>query len=160
MYYGTFIFYHLYTHIYEIFCFSAIIYFLLKNEKQSKNKYLIFIGIFSSLLFLIRPIFIPIILFSIIYIIYKSGWRDSLIKLLLICISASPFILIFFLYNYISYGDILSSGYSITRGETFNLSEFNGLKILFSQYRGWIIYSPIILISFTGLILLFKRNKS
>jgi hypothetical protein len=86
--------------------------------------------------------------------------RQLNIRIIAIGLAVSlPFIIILGMYNLESYGNIFASGYSITRGETFTLENFNGLNVLFSIHRGWLIYSPLFVTSLIGLFLFYKENK-
>lgn len=145
-----------FTHIYEVFSVSLIVYLLLKIQKEPRSaRLLIALGLSIGLSFLIRPTLIPIGLVIGIFLLIKKQWKS----LGYFILGGIPTLLIWFAYNYISYGGIIASGYSVVRTENFNLSTFNGLNVLFSQYRGWLIYSPIFIFAIAGLVILYKKNK-
>lgn len=148
-----------FTHIYEIFFISALIYLLLSFEKTKIKKYLILLGIVMGFLFLIRPVFALVIIPTLVYLINFKDLKQSLRDILVIGIAAFPFLIIYLIYNYVSYGSLLVSGYEITRGETFGFSTFKGLNILFSPTKGWFTYSPIMIFSIIGYVIKFKTNK-
>lgn len=142
-----------YTHIYEYFCSSLIIYSLLQlRSKRNLTKYSILISIASALGFLVRPTFALISLFAFINLMLISTKKPK--TLLTFIISHIPFLIIYFMYNQESYGSILASGYNTIRGENFviSLQSFNLLNVLFSPQRGWFVYSPLLLLGFIGLI--------
>lgn len=168
----------MFTHIYEIFCVSLILYLfvkLLKEEnktfKSSQNKYSwawgiknfkllvssyeLLIGFVVGLSILVRPTLAPIGLCIFIYLLYKKHYKD----ILKFITGGIPLGLIWLLYNYISYDTFITSGYSSVRSENFNFSEFNGLNILFSPYRGLFTYSPVFVLGILGLILLLRKQK-
>jgi len=142
-----------YTHVYEYFCSSLIIYSLLQlKQGGNQTKYSILLSIASAFGFLVRPTFALISLFSFINLMVLS--KSKLKSLLIYIFSHIPFLLIYFMYNQESYGSILASGYNTIRGENFviSLQSFNLLNVLFSPQRGWFVYSPLIFLGFIGLI--------
>lgn len=147
------------SHIFEFFGVTLLMYSFLLYRKAQDTKYLIPFLLSSGILVLIRPIFVPMVLLAFVLLIYKTS-RKKVIRILGIAfVVAIPFILVLAFYNLESYGSIFSSGYSITRGETFSLDRFNGFNLLFSIHRGWLIYSPLFIASIIGLVWLFKKDK-
>ncbi|MEO6728770.1 MAG: hypothetical protein ABIM99_02500 [Candidatus Dojkabacteria bacterium] len=145
-----------FTHIYEIFAISAIVYPLVKLKKEPRSRRLLLsMGLAVGLSFLIRPTLIPLGVVIGLYFLVTRRWRS----LLYFIAGGIPTLLLWFAYNLISYGGIIASGYSVVRTENFNLTNFNGFNMLFSQYRGWLIYSPIFIFAIAGLVLLYKKNK-
>lgn len=154
----------IFTHVYEVFFVSALVYFLLKPKPVGA-------AVSMGFLFLIRPVFAPVILLSLLYLVSDDIFKQNKLKIskaivvkivktfIPIFITLIPFAIIYLLYNYISYGNPLASGYSITRDETFNFSAFKGLHILLHPQRGWFIYSPIMFFAITGFVLAFKKYK-
>lgn len=149
-----------YSHIYEVFIFSLIIYLCLKlrSNKFEKIKYkngaIILIGSLVGLLFLIRPFDILLLLPIGIFLLKKFR-----AKALLLILGGIPFALIFFSYNLASYGSILTTGYSLSDGFVFIFNLDRLIQLLFSDIRGWYIYSPLIFISTVGLFIINKQKK-
>lgn len=153
---------HIFTHMAEVFFTSLLLYAYLKYINNYKNRFLFLVVFAIGFLFLIRPILLPIgIVFAlaVLFNIYKRFKSSKILlkSIVFMLFSIFPFVLLYFFYNYVSYGSILTSGYAITRGETFT-NNFNAHNLVFSPYRGWVTYSPIILFSFFGFYL-FYRNK-
>ncbi|MEP7103683.1 MAG: hypothetical protein ABI721_03175 [Candidatus Dojkabacteria bacterium] len=149
-----------FTHIYELFAVSAIIYFVVKYQKNLIENFdtariPFLLGLLTGLSILIRPTLAPLGLLVGLYFVYKKRWKHLLYFLL----GGLPILIIWLLYNYISYGAFFASGYSVVRSENFDLTQFNGLNMLFSQYRGWLVYSPIFIFSIAGLVMMFKKNR-
>ena len=150
-----------YSHIYEIFIFSAIVYLCLKiRDSQSKNirikpLSLWLIGILSGILFLVRPFDILLLIPIGIYLL-----KTCKFKTLYLIIGGIPFLLIFFAYNLASYGSILKTGYSLSEGFIFVFNIDRLVQLLFSDIRGWYVYSPLMFLSTVGLLVLVKRNKN
>ncbi len=152
----------IFTHTAEIFFSTLIIYLFLKINEKIKPNYVYLLVIAVSTITLIRPImiivFLPFLFLIIRKIFLTQALKTSFRLLIGIILSVLPFIIIYFWYNYESYGSIISSGYS-TRQENFT-STFNGLNLLFSIYRGWFTYSPLALIGLIGLFVGIKKYKT
>lgn len=139
----------IFTHVYELFFASLLLFCFLKIKNNSEMKYLLLMGISSGLLFLIRPIFLLLILVFWLFVLHK---KNRIKKAICLFLSFVPFLALYFIYNLVSYGNFFTSGYSAT-GIVFDLSTFNGLNILFSIHRGWLVYSPIFIFALFGLLL-------
>jgi len=151
-----------YSHTYELFALSLVLYSLIKFTKDHKVGYLFLAGVASGLLVLIRPIDIVIVLPIVVYVFMKKGevlkLRERLKRFSYFIIGALPLALIFFYYNYVSYGSIIANAYSVLGGGGFSLLQFNLFKLLFSDVRGWFIWSPVMLVGFLGLIAYCWKN--
>lgn len=167
---STFIFWYafmapIYSHVAEVFFVTLILYSFVKFCNKKKNFYL-YLMIFSiGFSILIRPILLPVgtlFVLGVFLNLFQTDKKTFLKKIIQIVLVsffiAIPFLLVYFHYNQISYGTLVTSGYSSARNESF-IGEFNGHNILFSIHRGWFIYSPLIIFSIFGLVTLFKRNK-
>lgn len=148
----------IFTHVYEFFFVALLCFVFLKYKENSARRFLLFIGISSGFLFLIRPIFLVIFPIFWLFALYKSSLRKLFLNIFYLGLGSLPFLLIYLIYNFVSYGSFFSSGYSVT-GINFDLSSFNGLNVLFSIHRGWLVYSPIFIFSFVGLFFALKINK-
>lgn len=149
---------HAYNHTYEIFALSLILYGF-SRLKIDKLTYLnsVILGIGTGLAVISRPTLGVIILPIVLYLLISKNYT----KLLAYILVGIPFALIYFSYNYVSYGNFIASGYSELFNQTFEFDEFNGHNILFSQFRGWFIYSPIFLITILwGIWQIFKVIKN
>jgi len=145
-----------FTHIYEIFAISAIVYLLVKlKEEPRSRRLLLLMGLAVGLSFLIRPTLIPLGVVIGLFFLIKRNWRS----LRYFVLGGIPMMLVWFAYNLVSYGSIIASGYSVVRTENFDPSSFNGINMLISPYRGWLVYSPIFIFAIAGLVLLYKKNK-
>lgn len=157
----------IFTHTSEVFIISLILYTYLKYLSTNINKYLILLSGAIGFSVLIRPILLPIGCFFLLSILsnnFKTRFTIKDLKIfmkkaVIIFISALPFVLIYLIYNYQSYSSFVTSGYNSARSESF-VSEFNGINILFSPFRGWFTYSPIMLLATIGLALLYKKRRS
>lgn len=143
-----------YSHIYEIFAVSLLLYSLYLFGQRFEYRYMLIAGISSGLLVTIRPInaliIIPIIVFTVLY----RNRRANLWYFL----GGTPFALLFLAFNYTSYGNALSTGYGSTE-KLFDFSKFNLINLLFSDVRGWFVYSPIMILATIGLISYARKNR-
>lgn len=144
-----------YSHTYEIFAVSGLLFSLTQYSKKFEKKWMILAGVFASLSVLTRSLNILIVIPVSVYIfMYQS--RKAFVAYIA---SSIPFALIFLIYNYISYGKFLASGYSEVWGANLSIHEFNLLQLLFSDVRGWFVWSPVVVIALIGLFLYAKRSK-
>lgn len=148
-------------HTYDLFGIALAFFGITKYEIEYKADFkkkimsLILVGLGFGVATLTRPILVlPTFLFGI-YLIYKKRLKD----LIYFVFSGLPFAIILFLYNQISYGKPIASGYSEIWNQTFQTENFYLLQLLFSPIRGWFVYSPIFLISIIGLIWMAKTSK-
>lgn len=145
-----------YTHIYEIFAVALTLFGFTKYLNNQKDKFAPFIiGAGIGSMILTRPVLIPIALIIIGFMVYKKDLRN-LIKTGL---AGLPFALIYCVYNLVSYGKLITSGYSDVRAENFQFTQFYGVEVLFSPIRGLLVYSPLFIISFIGLVWLARKSR-
>lgn len=143
-----------YTHTYELFMVTLSTFFFQRYTLSKKKKHALFAGLAIGFAFMIRPLaVVPGGLFILI-LLYKRNFKATLLLIL----GTVPSGLLWMLYNFVSYGNLISSGYREIRGEHFTLSEFNAHNVLLSAERGWLIYSPLFFIAVAGLLILVKRK--
>ncbi|MEP7103374.1 MAG: hypothetical protein ABI721_01530 [Candidatus Dojkabacteria bacterium] len=143
-----------YSHIYEIFAVSTLLYFLIQFGKKFEYKYTLFAGAAAGLLVLIRPVDVVIVIPILFFVFAYRNTKSSILFIL----GAIPSALIFFLYNTINFGNPLSTGYGSSE-KLFDFTKFNLVNLLFSDVRGWYIYSPVMLIGSIGLLIYAWRNR-
>ena len=151
------------THIYTFFMVNVLIYYLIKFKEDRRFKQLGVSLLFFALIGITRPTNILVVGLVFFFIpdfsFYKSLFSYSfqpkkLVRIVLIV--GSILCIPFFLWkvqtgNWVvySYGD-----------EGFNFSKPYLREFLFSYLKGWLVYTPIlILILPVGLYFLFKTNK-
>lgn len=143
-----------YSHVYEFFCISLVYYSLTKFGKIFEYRYLLFAGIAAGLLVLVRPadlvLLIPVC-FYILKFLKKKAWIYFFVPTAFSAI-------IFFVYNYVSYGSPFETGYTALGDSGFSLSNLNIFNLLFSDIRGWFVYSPIMLFGVSGLFLYARKT--
>lgn len=146
-----------YTHIYEIFGIALTFYGFVRYLNSKKDRVgAILMGAGIGVSVITRPVLIPVGLMILLYMIYKKDF----INLIKTGLAGFPFAVIYLAYNFVSYGKFITTGYGDVRGENFTATEFHQLDVLFSPYRGLFVFTPILLPSVFGLIILWKKYKA
>ncbi|MCW3076251.1 MAG: hypothetical protein JWO32_860 [Bacteroidetes bacterium] len=166
VFFGTMLFYYTYgdsemTHGYLFFLISA---FLLACYKWHNNVTIgrsVVVGVLISLISLIRPTEILVGLIFVLWGVtdlnslkvqvskFLTNWSHLVIMLVI-------FILIWipqFIFWKNHTGSYFYSSYA-TNGEKFYWNDPQVLNVLFSYRKGWITYTPLIILSFIGLFFL------
>lgn len=167
MVFGTNLFYYniaetCLSHVYSLTFFSLFIYCALNFFRNSSLKWLLLAAFALGMITLIRPVNL-LILASLPFL---AGDKDSLKRagswLYQHAIFAGISLLIFMLIislQLIIYK--IQTGcwvlYSY-KGEGFNFSDPHFIVILFTYKKGLFLYTPVYLISLTGLYFIYKQN--
>lgn len=143
----------LWQHGPSILIHCVILYMLiLSREKPHLIQYISLPLAFS---FVIRPTnAIPIFLLTI-YVLSKG--RKYFLKYILWSL---PIVIPFFIYNYSIYHSFLSPYYTATRIAHFDSFFEAFIGNLFSPSRGLLIFSPVFLFTFLGIIIKTKEKSS
>ncbi len=152
------------SHQYNFFLFTGLIYFTIKWLETKKIKHALIIGSFIGLLVVVRPTNIILSLFLLLYNVNTFTLFKERIQLLiskfsqviLMILIAFLFFLPQMLYWKFITGHYLYFSYV---GEGFYFNNPHLLNILFSFRNGWLVYSPLMLLSLYGIYFLYK-NKS
>ncbi len=167
IYLGTNLFYYtlgtsLMSHSFLFTIIILILYGTINWYESGKNKYLFWIAFLCGLTSIIRPTNLIVVLIPVLFGIQYFNNRKILFefykkRLLLIV----PVILLFLLpwLPQMAYwkwytGSFLFYSYV---GETFHFDSPELVNCLFSYRKGWLIYTPIMVFSVLGSVLLFKR---
>ncbi len=154
----------MYTHGPSFMLLSMLLYFSIRWFDSHKWKWTIAVGICGALLTLIRPIDFVFILFIPLLGIasakeMKYRLQEIWKKRSHFLVIALIFIVVFtpqFMYNFHISGSIFFYSY---QGESFFFGSPQIWKTLFSYRNGWLVYSPLMIFSIIGLIILFKQKK-
>ena len=153
------------THVYSFGLISIFIYLIDKWIEHPSIKHTLLIGFLIGIITLIRPTNVVIVLLLVFWKV--TSWKEFVNRLLLIIkdwyhilIMIIVFIIIWipqFLYwKYIS-GSYIYYSYPDSMGFFFdNPQLFNSL---FSWRKGFLIYTPVMIFSFIGIGILYKKNK-
>ena len=166
---GTNIFYYstiepAMSHVYSFALISIFLYVVIKWLKKATILNTIFLGLIIGIISLVRPNNTIVVLFLIF--LGVTGWKSFIERLSfllrsyrLILLMIFVFLLVWvpqFLYwNYIT-GDYLFYSYG---EQVFFFNNPQVYHSLFSYRKGLLVYIPILVISFTGLLFLYNKPK-
>jgi hypothetical protein len=170
IYAGTNLYYYTigepsYSHIYSFSLFCFFLYLVAGFIKNPSWRKTIFISIVYGLIFLLRPTNAIIILYLLLYDIYdkkdlsaRYGWVcGNLSKLSLLPFACIVFYIPQMLYWHSIAGKWIFNAYT---GESFIYWKSPMIyPVLFGLRNGMIIYAPIMIFSFAGLIIALFRKK-
>lgn len=166
--FGTNLFYYAVSepgmsHIYSFAFVSMFLFFAKKYFVDPKNKYLLLTGAVLGLIVLIRPVngliilALPFIAGNFKQLTTGIGEMfKNYITLIVSLFLFLAFISVQLIIYKISTGDFFVYSYG---GETFNWSDPHMIDILFSYRKGLFLYTPVYLVSLTGLFFLWKPNR-
>ncbi|GAB5417095.1 MAG: hypothetical protein Crog4KO_19610 [Crocinitomicaceae bacterium] len=167
LYLGTNLYYYtafdgVFTHGHTFFLFSAFMYGCVLWLDTKKWKYVFLLGITGGLMVAVRHVDVWFLLFIILYgirsfkdfkerfvLFWEHRWKVLVGGLLLALMMAPQF-----LYHWYIFGDFFHYAYD---DERFFFTAPHLYDALFSYRNGWLIYSPIMIFSVIGLLLLRKR---
>ncbi len=148
------------SHVYSLTFISLWIFSLLRFMEREKVKYILLMGLATGMLILIRPVNI-LILAALPFVsgdpagFFKTVFRfpralSAALLLVIAVVSLQGFLFLiqtgdFFVYTY--------------KGEGFNWLNPRMSAILFSWKKGLFLYTPIYLLSMTGLVVLWKKDR-
>jgi len=150
-----------------LFMFTAIIlWYTIKWHQNQRLKYMIIIGLSITLTSMIKPSEIMVVLIPLLWGIHSKETLKT--KIALLKASKSQFIIAILLCFAIASPQIIY--WLIKTGKPFYDSYKNpgvGLDIfsphiidsLISYKKGWLIYTPVMLLYLTGFIFLHKKQK-
>ena len=151
------------THVYNFTLLTGVLYFLRRFYISSHSKWLLISTLLFSIAIISRPTSLLIIVFfplvignwqdirNFFFQIFKK--RQNIIGIILVSIIIGVYPIIWW---YIQTGHLIVYSYG---KEGFDFTNPHLLQILFSYEKGWLIYSPAILLSGLGFIYLFTKNR-
>lgn len=167
---GTNLFFYTYkesemSHGHLFFLFSIFIYHVLKWRQTGKTKHIYYFSFIAGLVTLIRPTEILILLFPLlIYVSNFSELKSRLLEIKNLKWKLAFSLFIFFipiipqlLFWKIHTGQFLFFSYGNQEGFFFTDPKF--YSVLFGWRKGWFIYTPIMILSIIGLILMYFKRK-
>jgi len=145
-----------FNHTTEIFALALFSYGFSSWLKKETKTAIILAALGIGLAVLARP---PLLIVGAcfgLYLLLHKKWKG----LIILALIGLPFALVYISYNIASYGSAFASSYNILfSGQNFNFSQWNGLKVLFSGYRGWFVYSPALFFALIGLLLAKQKQR-
>lgn len=153
------------THGVLFLLISCLFYFVVQWINTSLPKYFLFSSFLLGLITLIRPT--EIIIVFVILLAGVSSLKTMKQKLnlfiglkLYLLLGAILFILP--LFPQVLYWKVQSGGwlfFSYSENERFFWSDPQIMNVLFSYRKGWLVYSPLMIMALIGFIPLWRRNK-
>jgi hypothetical protein len=170
LFFGTNLFYYAtyespLPHGYEFSIFIIFIYYTIGFYEMPGIKYATILGILSGIIALIRPTDIIILLIFLFWGISGiKDFRERIVLLLnkwyLLVAMTLLFIVVwipqFIYWKYIT-GHYLFYSYDST--SHFDFLSPHIIKGLFSYRKGWLVYTPVMALSLTGIFILIRKYK-
>ena len=171
IFFGSNLFFYTYkesemTHGYLFCLISIFIFHVLKWQQTKKTKFLYYFSFFAGLITLIRPTEILVLLFPLFVFVcnfndFKTRLKEIfdlkwklLLGVLFFLIPIIPQLIFWKTYT----GHFFFFSYGSQEG--FFFSDPKIYSVLFGWRKGWLVYSPIMIFSVIGLIMMcFKFKK-
>ncbi len=155
-----------FSHVYSFALFSIFTYFVIEFENyKNKLSYWATLGGLIGLIISVRQtnvIISILLLYPLIKEIQNLGLKQFLKSYAKSFVTFAGFAILLFLpqiiYWYIVTGSPLVSSYSYNAYETFNILHPEVGNVLFSARKGLFFWTPILLLSIPGFILMFKKR--
>ena len=152
------------SHAYTFSLGSILMYLTTKIFEKFELKTAILFGVILGLLFLVRP---TNIIFGLVCFLFNVFSWKSFKKRLVWSLENSKFLALTilvalavcsvqFIYWKWATGDWIFNSYV---GERFYFDRPRILNFLFSYRKGWLVYSPIFILSFLGLFKMYKNKN-
>lgn len=154
------------SHAFSFFLFSLALFLAVKWIEKPKLSTMLALSFSAGMLAMTRlpnMVFFLVLAFWGVYsieslkdrfLLFKTHWLSLGIGLLFFIIPFVPQLL----YWKATVGSYFTNGYT-TAGETFNFGTPRIFEILIGYRKGWLIYSPVLILGFLGFISLFKQQK-
>lgn len=167
---GTNLFYYVtyssaMSHPYSFAIITMFLWYTIRWYETEKTKYIIILGLLLGLISLVRPTNIIIALFFVFWKIKTLPEIWERIKFLFAKYKAmllmAIFVIIVWIPQFLYWKSVTGSFFYYSYGEE-NKFFFNHpmiIKGLIGYRHGWLIYSPVMILSVLGLFVLFKRSK-
>lgn len=155
------------THSYLFTLYAAVIYWTIRWHQEQKVKFIIWLGIVIGFAIIIRPSEILIVLIPLLWNITDKTslidkWRkvtQNDIQIVLMIGITSSIGLIQLAYWKFSSGSWFYNSYKET-GQYFDFLHPHLLHGIFSIQKGWLVYTPVMILSFVGLLFLYQRARN
>jgi hypothetical protein len=151
------------SHVYSLAVISAYLYYTQQWYKNKKVKYLVYTGITMGLIFLIRPANMVLFMVFVLWgcTTFTGLWERIRTLATNKYVYLIPLIIIIIAFPQLLYWKVQTGSwffYSYSN-ESFFFSDPRIIETLFSFRNGLLIYSPVLILAFTGLFFLKNRLK-
>lgn len=152
-----------FSHVYSFFAISFLLLFVKRFFTGRQTKYLILCAVFLGLTLLIRPFNGLVILafpfLANIRVEFAEAIKSMVKKPMQMLLSAAIVMGIFGIQQalwFVQTGNFVLYGYS---NEGFYFDKPQIINVLLSFRKGLFVYTPILLLSLPGFIVMFKKNQ-
>lgn len=154
-----------FSHSILFFLISIFVFYVVKWFQTKQSCYFLMFSFLLGLITIVRPTEIIVAIFPLVIGVYsKQGLKEKLNDIFnlryYILIAVFLFFLPIFpqlLYWRIQSGQWLFFSYG--ESERFFWTNPQIVNVLFSYRKGWLVYSPLMILSLLGFIPLWRRNK-
>ena len=152
------------SHVFLFALFNVFIWHTILWHEKPTLKRLVGLGALAGLITLIRPSNVIILLFFFLYNVYSFNLLFEKIRLVFkkfhwFLVMLFAFLLVWlpqFIYNLHFTGELLFYSYPDAKFCFNNPQIWDGL---FSYRKGWLVYTPIMIISLIGMLVIFFKKK-
>jgi hypothetical protein len=154
------------THSILFFLISMFVFYVVRWHQSSEKKYFLVFCFLLGFITLIRPTEMSVAVFPLLIGVTSfSQFKEKILTIFglkfFLLIGIILFVIPIFpqlLYWKIQSGQWLFFSYG--NNERFYWFEPQFFNVLFSYRKGWLLYSPLMLLSLLGFVQLFKKNKA
>lgn len=152
------------SHVYSFALVAAFLWVVVRWYEAQQMKHAVAIGLLLGLLSLVRPTNILVGLFFLLLGITSFGkikerlqlFRHSGLQLIAMALSALLVWIPQMIYWKVQTGHFLFFSYT---GERFFFGQPEIIQCMFSYRKGWLVYTPVMILALAGLILLYKKHR-
>lgn len=153
-------------HAYLFTLFTIFLWYTIRWHETFKVKYAIALGITLGLIIAVRPSDVFIAAFPVLWGIYNTEtlkWKIGIIKKYFLHIVLAGFITALFFVPQLLYYRTYAGEYFLNiyndPGAAFDFMHPRFGHVLFGFRKGWFIYSPLSVLGFIGLIMVYKKFR-
>lgn len=151
------------SHIYSFAAMAVLLYVVRSYMITGFRKYIFLSALALGLVGLVRPTNLVIVLafpfFASDAAMFWLRFKALFVKPSRLVFVLALFFAVFFLqllFNYIQTGQLILYTY---RNEGFHFTEPAVISFLFSYRKGFFVYTPLMLLTFSGLVILFRNSR-
>jgi hypothetical protein len=148
------------SHVYNFALITAFLYYSMEWTENPSSKYSVILGLLTGLIVLIRPTNMLVLIFPALTGIQSfSTLRNRIVKnwrlILLAGLMALLVLIPQMVYWKLQTGHFIFNSY-LEQGK-FYFGKPQIINGLFSYRKGWLVYTPVMIFSFAGLVFLKKK---